>query len=165
MLATLPEVVAKQRISGIKFLCAEAAKSVEKILAYECPLCHRDFDTLNPLRHHLREKHNRMYCDLCLMFNGKFIGEQKIYPINKIQEHVEFGEFGPNEQLVMPHLYCEFCGKYMFDEDKLLKHLRNDHFSCEICGEDAKFTFYKGIYELELHFKESHIICPDPLCI
>jgi len=107
------EVEMKHKIAGMKYLCKEATTIIQQVLAYQCSVCKKEYERLTPLKQHLKEKHNRTFCDLCLTYNGKFIGYQKIYPVNKIYEHMDYGEFSKEEPLIMPHPYCEFCKHYL----------------------------------------------------
>jgi hypothetical protein len=39
-----------------------------------------------------------------------------------------------------------------------------DHFICSVCGAQHRYTYYKDLNGLEIHYKISHYACSDPSC-
>lgn len=40
-----------------------------------------------------------------------------------------------------------------------------EHFICNVCGTQHRYTYYKDYDGLETHYKISHYICSDPSCV
>ena len=43
--------------------------------------------------------------------------------------------------------------------------MNDNHFSCHICGDQHKYRFYNTYKHLETHFKISHYVCIEPICL
>ena len=81
-----------------------------------------------------------------------------------MKKHLHNGDFDDEGNLTFLHPYCRFCNKYYFSEDKFKVHLNQAHYTCHVCTDDYKFTYYKDYKSLENHFKLSHFFCEDNNC-
>ncbi|KAI1725935.1 E3 ubiquitin-protein ligase [Ditylenchus destructor] len=63
------------------------------------------------------------------------------------------------------HPKCLFCDQRFYDDEAQYKHLRKDHYFCQICDVDgAENFFYKNHYELSRHYKKAHHPCDNREC-
>ena len=144
---------------------------------YKCPepQCVADsFDTYNELKSHMKESHNKFYCDICVKYNKKFIHEQKVYQSNReLENHFNYGEVinkeinNKNEIILNIHTHplCKFCGEYFYDKESFYTHMTEKHFQCEICKKiDKKILFYSRFEILLQHNKFFHYRCPFKEC-
>ena len=145
---------------------------------YKCPItvCIAEpFDTFDKLKSHLSSAHEKFYCDICVKDNKKFIHEQEIFTSKELKNHIKYGDVlepeGNNDNngivlMTMPHPRCKFCHSLFFDEEKLNKHLNENHFLCEICKKQSKkVLFYSVLRNLTAHSKMMHYCCPVRECV
>eukprot|EP00826_Nyctotherus_ovalis_P057110 TRINITY_DN77_c0_g1_i12.p1 TRINITY_DN77_c0_g1~~TRINITY_DN77_c0_g1_i12.p1 ORF type:complete len:500 (+),score=143.66 TRINITY_DN77_c0_g1_i12:211-1710(+) len=136
-----------------------------RMRSYCClvPSCNKQMFDKRSLEGHLKTQHNRVICDICFKNRPVFIGEQFVYPIHKLSEHLRYGEYRP-DLMIKPHPCCSFCNEYFYTEEPLLDHLSKNHMSCHLCSDKAKYVFYKDYGELEVHFQKSHYVCGNEQC-
>lgn len=140
-----------------------------------CPVetcINKNYDTIKELKCHLYLAHGKYFCDICINENKKFIREQEIYTKKQLDSHEKYGEVIDCEDnnsnvilISMPHPKCRYCDEMFYNEDKLSKHLYENHFFCEICKKEKKFIFYSQIKNLIEHSKYLHYCCPYKQCV
>lgn len=147
-----------------KFIKAE----VEEFNQLRCPVpkCNDDsnYNTMANLKKHLKEVHKRFYCDTCLEHRTLLFKEQRLFTAPQLERHLYNGDIDDEKNVVFFHPFCKFCDLLCYDEDQLIKHLREKHYKCDICDVDKKWTFYKGYDNLEKHYNMSHYLCQEELC-
>lgn len=95
-----------------------------------------------------------------------FYRSRKHTLFKKLAEHIEFGDPADDQcAKILPHPYCNFCGKHFFNEVMLQEHLFKEHLNCQICGDDYKHWYYKDYPSLERHFDATHYLCKHKTCI
>lgn len=54
----------------------------------------------------------------------------------------------------------------MYDEEALTTHMTN-HFQCHICQENPenKYIYYNNYQSMEKHYRMSHYICEEEICL
>ncbi|EGR30194.1 zinc finger protein, putative [Ichthyophthirius multifiliis] len=139
-----------------------------KLIEIRCfaPGCKEEdtvFQNISTLKKHLKDRHQRFLCDICVEFKTCVLQEQKLYNSTALEKHTRKGDFDEEGNVYFFHPYCSFCLKYFYDEESLVKHMP-DHFTCFICGPDYKYIFYKSYQALEKHFRISHYICEEKSC-
>lgn len=77
-------------------------------------------------------------------------------------ERGDIDEFG---NVVFLHPYCDFCKKNFFDDDEFRVHINLEHITCNVCGPQHKYRYYKNYNNLETHFKMTHYICMEKDCL
>jgi len=143
----------------------EAYDYITRIRDYYCleKDCDKKLFDQKSLESHLNSVHNRTICDVCFKNRPVFIGEQLIFPIHKLQDHMKYGE-NRGDLMIRPHPLCTFCNKYFYTEEPLLNHLSKIHMNCHLCSDQFKYKYYRDYSELEKHFQKSHYLCLNELC-
>ena len=132
----------------------------------ECKSKHEMFLDVEQLKAHLKSKHRRYYCDLCLKFKKQLLSEQRIYRKEELRRHMEQGDLDSEGTVISVHPFCSFCKEHKYDEEKFLEHMRRDHIKCHVCkGKRFKYMFYKNYRSLRVHFNETHFPCPEQSCV
>lgn len=126
-----------------------------------CALCDpkagRPFSRLTQLEAHLRERHRRSVCGMCLR-------EGRDFPLNAalfesktaMQEHAEAA-----------HPRCSFCqNKAFFDGDALWAHMMERHFRCQLCepGPSGDHPWFADADDLRTHLGSEHFACDVGEC-
>ncbi|VDM29988.1 unnamed protein product [Toxocara canis] len=63
------------------------------------------------------------------------------------------------------HPLCLFCEKRFLDDEFRYKHLRKDHFFCQICDADGFSNyFFPEHKDLLRHYRKQHVICEEGEC-
>ncbi|CAA9989645.1 zinc finger protein, putative [Plasmodium knowlesi strain H] len=146
--------------------------------------CHRK---LNDLCRHMNE-HGKTYCDICVGNSDNiFLFEYNIFFKRFIKMHVENGEKIGENKFKIRHIYCHFCGFYLYDFDTFMNHINKYHFFCKFCfnkrPSDSKeapkgdleedvvyydqlhthvYRDYENLFE---HYKKKHHPCLYEQCI
>mmetsp|Transcript_11383 Transcript_11383/g.9791 ORF Transcript_11383/g.9791 Transcript_11383/m.9791 type:complete len:260 (+) Transcript_11383:388-1167(+) len=116
------------------------------------------------LKKHLKDKHNRYFCEICLEHRTLVFKEQKLFTSAQLERHLKKGDLDEEGNVVFFHPYCKFCDEYHYDEEALLKHLRHHHYQCDFCPPEYKQIWYKNYDTLEIHYNLSHYLCQDSVC-
>ena len=168
---------------GLEFTSKKVEQETFELLQYRCPVkdCHQEekdgktddkeprapvFTTFKGLNQHVRDAHNKVYCQLCGKFKKAFISELPLYTTRELHIHESKGL--SNEEGFKGHPMCKFCsGQRFYSEDELFIHMREKHERCQVCDQiDAShpqyFRDYKHLFE---HFKEAHFICNVQSCL
>ena len=140
-----------------------------------CPVetcINKNYETIKELKCHLYLAHGKYFCDICIDENKKFIREQEIYTKKQLDSHEKYGDVVDCDDnnsnvilMTMPHPKCRYCDKMFYNEEKLSKHLYENHFICEICKKEKKFLFYSQLKNLTEHSKYVHYCCPYKQCV
>ncbi|ETO06394.1 hypothetical protein RFI_31001 [Reticulomyxa filosa] len=124
------------------------------IRSFHCPVCdnrakHSDYSkrygTAKKLLQHMRESHeSQVLCGVCLQHAHLFIGEQRIFNIRELKDHMKYGSpardgFPKTE----PHSWCSMCSKQYYNKEYLHLHCQKDHFSCHWCQNSGHVEFFK----------------------
>lgn len=119
--------------------------------------------SLRGLKDHLRERHERFLCDVCVENKKVFLGEQIRYTKEALSGHQKEG----NPEIGFKgHPLCEFCQKRYYDGNHLYDHLIKQHFSCDLCEKEGiRHKYYKNYNDLENHFRQTHFLCEDMRCL
>ena len=64
-----------------------------------------------------------------------FSFERKFYDRKTLAVHRRIGD--KDDKSHKGHPNCQFCDIRYFDNDELVRHLRNDHFYCHFCEADG----------------------------
>ncbi|ANQ09697.1 Uncharacterized protein PCOAH_00046150 [Plasmodium coatneyi] len=146
--------------------------------------CHR---RLSDLCRHMNE-HNRTYCDICVGNSDNiFLFEYNIFFKRFLKMHVENGEKIAENKFKIRHIYCHFCGFYLYDFDTFMNHINKYHFFCKFCfnkrpsdvkeapkgdlEEDVVYYdqlhthVYRDYENLFEHYKKKHHPCLYEQCI
>jgi len=125
--------------------------------------CNKQMFDKKALEGHMKTQHNRILCHICFKNRPVFIGEQFIYSNQTFNDHIKYGEYY-SDLMIKPHPCCSFCNENFYTEEPLLDHLSKCHMSCHLCGEKAKYVYYKDYMDLETHFQKSHYLCANEQC-
>ncbi|CAK59149.1 unnamed protein product (macronuclear) [Paramecium tetraurelia] len=140
---------------------------VESLNNFKCPFqeCQNGqlMSNYNQLRFHLKDQHQRQFCDVCIEQKTCFLVEQQVYTDYEHRKHLQHGDYDEDGNLIFKHPYCKYCKKNFYDEDKFKYHLNIAHINCNLC-DNRKFVFYKDHLSFEKHLKLSHFLCEEPLC-
>ncbi|CAD8180779.1 unnamed protein product [Paramecium pentaurelia] len=140
---------------------------VEGLNNFKCPFqecqTEQQMTNYNQLRNHLKDQHQRYFCDVCIEQKTCFLVEQQVYTEYQHRHHLQHGDYDEDGNLIFKHPYCKYCKKNFYDEDKFKQHLNIAHINCSLC-DDSKFVFYKDHGSYEKHLKLSHYLCEEPEC-
>lgn len=153
---------------------AELTMELKKLYLPLCPVptCWDEvgiqipFSNIDDLKYHMKNKHHMQYCPVCLANRPLFLSEQSLYTQEGLKHH-NLGACAYDSAAFSGHPFCHFCSsrKLFMDAEKLLQHMREDHFSCDLCNRDRfTFTFFKTRDKLLEHFLNHHKICEHPNC-
>jgi hypothetical protein len=147
----------------IFFLKEYFNEKIKKLWIFSCSVCqHVVKNDFRSLRKHMMDEHNLHLCNLCNEFKQVFPNEHKVYTQSAYDSHLRFGDKDGS----IGHPICEFCHKRYYDSSALFIHLTQDHFNCHLCRtQGIKFRYYNRYIDLEIHFRESHFLCEDPICL
>ena len=94
-----------------------------------------------------------------------FIREQRLYNTRDLRHHIEYGDRGDEKHgEILPHPYCDFCEKFEFNDLTFFNHLSRTHLTCHLCPDENKNIYYREYPNLEIHFTQTHFICPYEVC-
>ena len=153
---------------GIRFADKHTLEAYEGYLAHVCNVClaegsRLEFPTFGALRQHVANMHNRVFCSICCEHLNILTKDRIAYTQEELKRHIE-GEMR-EDMGQKGHPKCLFCEKRFFDADFQYRHLRMDHFYCQICEtEGGENLFYRKREELHAHYKRKHHPCADPEC-
>ena len=127
--------------------------------------------SVKALKAHLREKHGKFFCEVCLEGRKVFLSEQLLYTRTQLDKHRygasadvdnAFGQAG-----FKGHPSCKYCRKFFYDEGQLYTHMQTAHETCHICRRQCpdKHVYYRDYEELERHFRKDHHACLHPECL
>eukprot|EP00794_Sanderia_malayensis_P009365 gene9365-10352_t len=150
---------------GIFFQNDHVKSLYEELLFYSCPVCvdKANFGSFNELRRHVRQVHDKQYCDLCSKNLKIFPKELRIYTRSELVAHRKSGD--PDDKSYKGHPQCEFCSQRYLDNDELLDHLRKNHFWCHFCEKDGRQDYFATYDFLREHFREEHFLCEENECV
>ena len=144
---------------------------VKSLRSLVCGECVRDaggdasavpqHQSVKALKAHLREKHGKFFCEVCLEGRKVFLSEQVLYTRTQLDKHRygasadvdnAFGQAG-----FKGHPSCKYCKKFFYDEGQLYTHMQTAHETCHICRRQCpdKHVYYRDYEELERHFQRS----------
>ena len=85
-----------------------------------------------------------------------------MYTQQQYDHHLKQGDGDGSEG----HPNCEFCRRRFYDKTALFTHLSKEHYSCHLCEKAGiKFKYFANYDSLEVHFRRSHHLCSDELCL
>ncbi|CAI4229236.1 unnamed protein product [Auanema sp. JU1783] len=136
----------------VRFQTRDVLDRYNQYLAHTCKKCVNDdgsrlsFSKFQALRQHMLSAHQLTYCKLCTDNLSTFSREWKTYSRTELSRHTADGD-----------------GDYSKAQ---YKHLRTDHFYCQICetNPETSNTFFKEHPELIRHYEKSHFVCHVPDC-
>ena len=133
-----------------EFVCTEYIPARKQTCSVRCA-------NQGQLETHLREKHQRNLCRVCLKHKKVFLLEQQRYTQADLELHIREGD--PKHGF-FGHPRCEFCRTRFYDKTHLFEHLSKDHYSCHICEADGvQHKYYRDYADLERHFRKDHFLC------
>ena len=154
---------------------------VKSLRSLVCGECVRDaggdasavsqHQSVKALKAHLRERHGKFFCEVCLEGRKVFLSEQVLYTRTQLDKHRygasadvdnAFGQAG-----FKGHPSCKYCRKFFYDEGQLYTHMQTAHETCHICRRQCpdKHVYYRDYEELERHFRKDHHACLHPECL
>ena len=127
--------------------------------------------SVKALKAHMREKHGKFFCEVCLEGRKVFLSEQVLYTRAQLDKHRygasadvdnAFGQSG-----FKGHPSCKYCRKFFYDEGQLYTHMQQVHETCHMCRRvnPDKHVYYRDYEELERHFRKDHHACLHPDCL
>ncbi|XP_008552183.1 E3 ubiquitin-protein ligase ZNF598 [Microplitis demolitor] len=149
---------------NIYFDDLEIQEEFTKLLAHVCSYCEGKevFSSFNSLKDHMRRKHERHYCDLCVENLKIFSFERRCYSRADLAQHRRKGD--RDDKSHKGHPLCEFCDCRYMDNDELFRHLRRDHLFCHFCDADGLHQYYSSYHYLREHFRQEHYLCEEGTC-
>ncbi len=136
----------------------------DELLFNACNICDSpsSFNTFGELRRHMRQTHDKQYCDICIKNLKIFPKEFRVYSRSELVAHRKSGD--ADDKSYKGHPQCNFCSERYFDSEELHIHLRKSHFWCHFCEKDGQQFYYGDYNGLRDHFREDHILCEEGDC-
>lgn len=147
---------------GMIFQNEQIKQKYHDLLKNICPLCDEVKANFDELKRHVRHKHEKQYCDICVKNLKNFPKEFLVYTRSQIVVHRKTGD--ADNKSYKGHPNCDFCSERYFDNDALLLHLRKNHFWCHFCEKDGKQEYYHNYDDLRSHFRNEHYLCEESEC-
>ncbi|KAL3995492.1 hypothetical protein ACH3XW_26010 [Acanthocheilonema viteae] len=153
----------------IKLADDYVARCYDSYLSHQCLICEkkgekRVFETFAQLNQHVYMVHRFEFCVICVENLNLFTHERKFYSQSNLKRHLEQGD--SDDKSFKGHPKCLFCEKRFLDEEFRYKHLRKDHFFCQICDAEGRSNyFFPEHKDLLNHYKAKHIICEEGECL
>lgn len=154
---------------GVKFTSEYAKDETLKLLEYSCPIksCSlhgKKMNNFKELNNHVKDVHDKYYCELCAKFKKAFISELKLYNRKQLHQHQTKGDsIG-----FKGHPECKFCtNKRFYSEDELYVHMRDHHEKCHICQQidPSNPQYFRNYDHLAQHFRSAHYVCTVQSCL
>lgn len=130
--------------------------------AVACSVCdpqgRNPFTRPSQLEMHLRDRHNRFVCGMCLREGRNFPLEAVLYD----------SEEGVRAHGAAAHPHCDFCrGRAFFDGDALWAHMMDRHHRCTLCepGPGGGDPWFADVDALRAHLSDDHFACDDADCV
>uniref|UniRef100_A0A0R3S3J8 RING-type E3 ubiquitin transferase n=1 Tax=Elaeophora elaphi TaxID=1147741 RepID=A0A0R3S3J8_9BILA len=145
------------------------ASCYDSYLSHQCLICEkkgekRIFETFARLNQHVYMVHRFEFCDICVENLNLFTHERKFYSQSNLKRHLEQGD--SDDKSFKGHPKCLFCEKRFLDEEFRYKHLRKEHFFCQICDTEGRSNyFFPEHKDLLNHYRAKHVICEEGECL
>jgi hypothetical protein len=153
----------------IYFASISAQEEALTLRGFNCPItsCNSDsFENMAGLNEHLNKVHHRYYCQYCLKENKQFLSEMKIFNYSNLNDHIKYGEYDENGNLLSPpHPSCPFCNTTFYSDENLFTHMNSFHFICQLCKDKKNIIFYPELQNLLDHYKDNHYCCYYDECL
>ena len=124
---------------------------------------------MKQLKAHLREAHDRFFCEVCLEGRKVFVSQQVTYSRQSLDKHKRGAAGDADAPLggFAGHPACRFCRKNFYDEGAMFHHMQSAHETCHLCRRNAPetFVYYRDYDELERHYTTAHHPCLHPECL
>jgi hypothetical protein len=154
---------------NIRFTNDYTVQCYDSYMAHSCKICAEsgdkiEFPTFGALRHHTAQTHQRTFCPICIEHLNVLSKDRVAYTKVELERHMK----GINNEISgqKGHPPCLFCPERFFDDDHLYRHLRKEHYFCQICENDGgQNVFYAKIEELYGHYRKKHHPCTEPDCL
>jgi len=156
-------------------------RKVEQLRGLSCSVCAATgdddaslrrsdaFGSLKQLKAHLREAHDRFFCEVCLEGRKVFVSQQVTYSRQSLDKHKRGAAGDADAPLggFAGHPSCRFCRKNFYDEGAMYHHMQSAHETCHLCRRSAPetFVYYRDYDELERHYNTGHHPCLHPECL
>ncbi|KAJ3037011.1 hypothetical protein HDV00_002144 [Rhizophlyctis rosea] len=163
----LPGLPAVDQRLSIYFDDTNIYEEVMILLRFNCP--EPTCDVACPggwseLKNHVKKAHGMTMCDLCTRHKKLFTHEHTLYTRQTLARHNEEGD--PEDRSFKGHPQCGFCKTRFYGQDELFEHCREHHEQCFLCQRKGiRNQYYRDYNDLEDHFRNDHILCPDKECL
>lgn len=149
---------------NIFFENLEIQERFTELLAHSCSICpeRQVLSSFTSLNDHMRRKHDRFFCELCVDNLKIFSHERRSYSRHELNQHLIKGDL--DDKSHKGHPQCKFCVKRYMDNDELYRHLRRDHLYCHYCDADGLHQYYSSYDYLREHFRHEHYLCEEGSC-
>ncbi|GMS85605.1 hypothetical protein PENTCL1PPCAC_7780, partial [Pristionchus entomophagus] len=165
----MPSIHPDEKRYKVQFQNKEASARYEKYLSHVCKLCvsdgeRKEFNSFISLKQHMAQTHQLSFCHHCVANLQLFSRERTTYNRSQLQEHIRGGDRDDRSQ--KGHPKCLFCEERFFDEDDRYRHLRREHFFCQLCETTgaAANVFFGKHDELLKHYEQKHFLCEVDEC-
>uniref|UniRef100_A0A0N4UK59 RING-type domain-containing protein n=1 Tax=Dracunculus medinensis TaxID=318479 RepID=A0A0N4UK59_DRAME len=152
----------------LQFTSDYLVRCYNSYLVHICLICEkkderREFKNFASLNQHVYMVHKFEFCNLCTEHLDLLSRERRIYSRLDMDRHIRSGD--PDNSSLRGHPKCLFCDKRFFDEEYRYKHLRKEHFFCQICDNTGcNNFFFESHRNLIDHYKKDHIVCEEGEC-
>jgi E3 ubiquitin-protein ligase ZNF598 len=154
---------------GVYFEDRQTKDDVLSLLKLKCPYkgCGEVLHNWKELKHHVKDAHNREFCDICTRHKKAFTVEFPLYTSWGLQKHQKDGD---DKTGFTGHPRCGFCRMYFYSDEELFVHCREKHERCFICDRNRvnnrpEHNYYRDYENLEKHFREQHYACGVQFCL
>ena len=124
------------------------------LMKYHCRDCEFTTSSFVEMKKHLKAQHDKKFCNIC--FNAKrFLPcDLETYSLPELKEHSKH-----------QHMKCSCCKCIEFDYNSLSKHMRENHFRCDVCAERGQIRWFPTVEAAQKHFQSCHFACKEKECV
>lgn len=153
------------RAVGMWFLDQRRMKELKDVRSWKCSKCPDSagavFSSSSQLKAHARTVHRGLYCDTCFAGKKAFVSEMSMYTME--QDKAFSSSLRAHIRKIHP--LCQFCKRYVLDDDALFAHLQEAHEACAICERTGRMhEYFRNYAQLEAHYRADHFVCQDDAC-
>jgi hypothetical protein len=150
-----------ERLGAHFYKCQSHYEEIIQLISVRCVLCKTRFRSENELRKHLKTKHHKVFCNLCIEHRPKFLSEQKLFTEIQLKQHYEgMLTFETCGEVTAGHPKCDFCHDSFFDASALYGHMTSSHYMCFFCSTDhGRQRYFQEYNDFESHVRMSHYLC------
>uniref|UniRef100_A0AC34FQN4 RING-type domain-containing protein n=1 Tax=Panagrolaimus sp. ES5 TaxID=591445 RepID=A0AC34FQN4_9BILA len=152
---------------GIKFTSDYTVKCYDSYLQHSCSICakinsKKVFPTFSALKHHMKIVHQRNFCSICDQHLQSLSKNRVAFTDTEMENHLKGTNNEASGQKGHPLCWC--CGQRFYDDDFLNRHLKSEHFFCQLCEDLGSIVSFSTTPELYEHYAMEHFACDSRDC-
>uniref|UniRef100_A0A914Z267 RING-type domain-containing protein n=1 Tax=Panagrolaimus superbus TaxID=310955 RepID=A0A914Z267_9BILA len=152
---------------GLKFTSDYTVKCYDSYVKHSCSICakinsEKVYPTFAALKNHMTNVHQRNFCSICDQHLQSLSKNRVAFTKTEMENHLK----GTNNEASgqKGHPMCWICSGRFFDDDFLNRHLKSEHFFCQLCEDFGSIVSFGTTPELYAHYALEHFPCDSRDC-